>query len=71
MAAPSAQSSAPALTACTPGAGTSWRLVRTVDSGASGYSSLQPCGDLLCLLYEQSDSPQLVMNPDRFVFLVL
>lgn len=51
--------------------GSSWQLVRAIDGGASGYSSLQPCGKRLCLLYEQSDAPQLVMNPDRFVFLAL
>ena len=51
--------------------GGSWRLVRSIDRGASGYSSLQQCGARLCLLYEQSDAPQLVMNPDRFVFLAL
>eukprot|EP00041_Stephanoeca_diplocostata_P036684 m.1348750 g.1348750 ORF g.1348750 m.1348750 type:complete len:534 (-) comp24915_c1_seq10:3981-5582(-) len=56
--------------------GAEWSVVKQLDSGASGYSSLQvgACEtaalgcDTVHLLYEQSDKAELVMNPDRFVF---
>ena len=48
--------------------GDSWAKATTVDSGTSGYSSLQVMGTGLGLLYEQSDVVEVVMTPDRFVF---
>jgi len=52
--------------------GASWQVLQEIDPGTSGYSSLQveegPHGVEALLLYEQSDSMQLVMDPDRFVF---
>ena len=57
--------------------GASWQEQEELDTGMSGYSSLQPdcatvaAGKQTCaalLLYEQSDAAQVVMNPDRFVF---
>ena len=48
--------------------GDSWAKATTVDSGTSGYSSLQVMGTGLGLLYEQSDVAEVVMTPDRFVF---
>jgi len=53
--------------------GASWSSPQLIDHGTSGYSSLQiecissqDCDALL--LYEQSDTTQLVMKPDRFIF---
>eukprot|EP00039_Didymoeca_costata_P033205 m.41276 g.41276 ORF g.41276 m.41276 type:complete len:499 (-) comp9750_c0_seq4:2668-4164(-) len=52
--------------------GESWVLHAQIDPGESGYSSLQTITQgRLGLLYEQSDSPELVMNPDRFIFRLL
>jgi len=54
--------------------GSSWEEFFTVDPGMAGYSSLQASCDSTIgacnayLLYEQSDSTELVMNPDRFIF---
>jgi len=55
--------------------GATWNVLETIDSGASGYSSLQVVNGQdpgrspeALLLYEQSDAQQFVMEPDRFVF---
>ena len=48
--------------------GQSWVNKQLIDSGASGYSSLQTHGSNLFLLYEQSDEDKLIMAPDRFIF---
>eukprot|EP00927_Polykrikos_kofoidii_P008585 TRINITY_DN13575_c0_g1_i1.p1 TRINITY_DN13575_c0_g1~~TRINITY_DN13575_c0_g1_i1.p1 ORF type:complete len:531 (+),score=64.78 TRINITY_DN13575_c0_g1_i1:49-1641(+) len=52
--------------------GETWQVFFEVDPGMSGYSSLQvDCDNNDCealLLYEQSDTDQIVMDPDRFVF---
>lgn len=51
--------------------GSSWKKILLIDSGSSGYSSLQANRGGLDLLYEQSDKSQLTMVPDRFIYLRL
>lgn len=56
--------------------GETYQKITQLDTGMSGYSSLQlecnstahPQCSSLFLLYEQSDETQIVMDPDRFIF---